>query len=1709
MPPRADLSSAGLDDSVFKSQVSETITSVSKIKTNASKTSKDSLEKPKTIRSSAHIIEDWESDSEDENVFESKEVKKTVKPSLEKIKFVNARNTNVKNENKAENPRNLNKVWKVPVNTAKQSSQRAATSVSAARHVNTAASIPNVNSALPTTYSYFKAHSPVRRLFNQKSAAKTNSFNEKVNTVKVNNVTTAGPKAVVSAAERNKNNDQGIFDKESSRHMTRKKSYLTYYQDIDGGFVAFGENAKGGKITRKGKIRTGKLDFKDVYFVKELKFILFSVSQMCDKKNSVFFTDTECVVLSSDFKLLDESQILLKVPRNNNMYSFDLKNVVPVGGLTCLFAKSALDESNLWYRRLGRINFKTMNKLMRGNHARGIENQMDHKVKAIRCDNRTEFKNRIMNEFYKMKGYSINSKAFRVFNTRTKIVEESMHLTFLENKLNVAAMGPNWMFDIDTLTMCMNYKPVFARNQTNGLKSSEDEVADDAGKKAVNTNRTNILHTVSSAVNVVSSSFTTVDLERERAQRNEFKSMIGQDKDDNGNRIFTPISVARSTYVYLGGSIPVNVATLLNVDLSIDPLMPDLEDTVDTIIFSGVYNDEVEGAKANFNNLELTIVFSPIPTTRIHKDHPKEQIIGDLLSRLLDLPNGKHAIGTKYVYRSKKDERGIVVRNKARLVAQSYTQEEGIDYDEVFALVARIEAIWLFLVYALFMRFQVTPKISHLHTVKRIFRYLKGQPKLCLWYPRGSPFNLEAFSDSDYVGASLDKKSTTGGCQFLGKRLISWQCKKQTVVAKSTTEAEYVADANYYGQSFSGIITPLFETMMVQALEEVGEGSELPTDTHHTAIVTQPSSSQPQKKQKSRRKQRHETEIPHTEPQTEKSVPTTSNDPLPSGDDRMQLTELMNLYTNLQKQVLDLEKAKTAQAKEIADLKKVVKKLERRKKSRTSRECIQTGRIIDNIDQDEEIALVDETQGMMNEEEMFRVNDLDGDEVIVDATSGEEVEHMIKVTLKEVSTADPVTTACEVITTAEDVEVTTAVTTPQISKDELTLAQTLIEIKAAKPEAKWAKDKGKGIMVEPEKPLKKKDLIAFDEELQTEEQEQLTDAEKARLLMELLEKRRKFFARKREIEKRNIPPTKAQQRNLMCTYLKNMDGWNPKNLKKSSKRAGDQLEQESAKRQMLEKDDDSTELKRCLEIVSEDDDDAEEGPNYALMAFLSLSSDSKIVDNCKKRLGYEIYNAVPPPYTGNFQPPTPDLSFTSLDEFVNKHVAENCKAKSSKKEPKTMEEIDEGYVAFGGNPKGGKIIENGTIRTEAVNTACYVQNRVLVVKPYNKTPYELFYGKTSALSSMRPFGCPITILNTIDHLDKFDGKADEDFFVEYSLNSKGFRVLNSKTRIVEENLHIKFSESTPNIIGSGPDWLFDIDALTRTMNYESIVVGTHSNDYADLKSSHDDGSNPSSDDGKKVDEDPRKENECKDQEKEVNVNNTNNVNTVSLIVNVVGTNEDNELLFDPNMPALEDVSIFNFSNDDEDDGPVADMDNLDTTIQVSPIPTTRIHKDHPLDPVIEYFQLAIQTRKMSKNLGKHGFEEPKVKTANTPMKTQKPLLNNEDGEEVDVHMYLKGQPKLGHWYPRDSSFDLVVYTDSDYVGASLDKKSTIGGCQFFGCRLISWQCKKQIVVANSIIEAAYVPQPSGPTESVADEAVHKELGDSLVRAATTACSLEA
>nr|GEW74957.1 putative ribonuclease H-like domain-containing protein [Tanacetum cinerariifolium] len=241
--------------------------------------------------------------------------------------------------------------------------------ITAARPVTAVVLKPLVTRPRQAKIVVTKPRLPPRRNINLSPSPKANTFPLKV---------TAAQTPMVNVVKGNWGNpqhalkDKGVINSGRSRHMTGNMSYMSYFEELNGGYVTISSNSKGGKISGKGKIRTGKLDSDDVYFVKELKFNLFSVSHMCDKKNNVLFIDTKCLVLSLEFKLPDENQVLLRVPRENNMYNVDLKNIVPSGDLTCLFAKTTLDESNLWHRRLGHINFKTMNKLVKGNLVRGL-----------------------------------------------------------------------------------------------------------------------------------------------------------------------------------------------------------------------------------------------------------------------------------------------------------------------------------------------------------------------------------------------------------------------------------------------------------------------------------------------------------------------------------------------------------------------------------------------------------------------------------------------------------------------------------------------------------------------------------------------------------------------------------------------------------------------------------------------------------------------------------------------------------------------------------------------------------------------------------------------------------------------------------------------------------------------------------------------------------------------------------------------------------------------------------------------------------------------------------------------------------------------------------------------------------------------------------------------------------------------------------------
>ncbi|GKC45824.1 putative ribonuclease H-like domain-containing protein [Tanacetum coccineum] len=720
--------------------------------------------------------------------------------------------------------------------------------------------------------------------------------------------------------------DKGFVNSGCSGHMTGNIAYLSDFKEFNGGYVTFGGRAYGGRISGKGTLKIDTLDFKD---------------------------------------FPDESHILLRIPREDNMYSFDMKNIIPKESLTCLVAKATSDESILMHKKYCLVVTDDFSKFtwvlflatkdetskILNNFIKEMENLVDKKVKIIRCDNGTKFKNKVMDDFCKEKDirmefnvarnpqqnrvaerrnktlieaartmladsklpttfwakaistacyvqnrvlivkphnktpyelfrgfkpaisfmkpfgchvtilntldnlgkfngksdegffirYSLSSKAFRVYNTRTRKVEENLHIGFLENKPMIEWNGPKWLFDIDSLNQSMNYIPVTTGTSTNesiGTKGDLDAVGNDDPKSPVDDKKRN---------------------ENGFYDENDYQE---KSKDDSSTKQDNTADQSVNT-----ASPGLNTG-----DHPMQNVIGDMQSSVQTRRMSKS-NSKHGFLSAVYKGKTYKDLYTCLFACFLSHDEPKR------IFKALSDPAWVEAMQKELL--NKKDERGIVIRNKARLVTQRHTQEEGIDYDEVFAHVAKIKAIRLFLAYASFMGFmvyQMDVKSDFLHGqieeevyvcqplgfedpdypekvykqrkdgifisqdkyVDEILRkfnytYVKSASTLVdlekplvkdgdaidddehlyrsmiesLMYLTASrldimfadsPFKLVAYTDSGYVGATQDRKPTTRGCQFLGNRLISWQCKKQTMVATSTTEAEYVAAASCYGQ---------------------------------------------------------------------------------------------------------------------------------------------------------------------------------------------------------------------------------------------------------------------------------------------------------------------------------------------------------------------------------------------------------------------------------------------------------------------------------------------------------------------------------------------------------------------------------------------------------------------------------------------------------------------------------------------------------------------------------------------------------------------------------------------------------------------------------------------------------------------------------------------------------------------------------------------
>nr|GEZ24297.1 retrovirus-related Pol polyprotein from transposon TNT 1-94 [Tanacetum cinerariifolium] len=409
---------------------------------------------------------------------------------------------------------------------------------------------------------------------------------------------------------------------------------------------------------------------------------------------------------------------------------------------------------------------------------------------------------------------------------------------------------------------------------------------------------------------------------------------------------------------------------------------------------------------------------------------------------------------------------------------------------------------------------------------------------------------------------------------------------------------------------------------------------------------------------------------------------------------------------------------------------------------------------------------------------------------------------------------------------------------------------------------------------------------------------------------------------------------------------------------------------------------------------------------------------------------------------------------------------------------------------------------------EAVNTACYVQNRVLVTKPHNKTPYELLHSRLPSIGFMRPFGCPVTILNTLDHLGKFQGKVDEGFLFGYSVCSKAFRVFNSRTRIVQETLHVNFMENKPNVASSGPAWLFDIDREEVTHTYvlfpllsdgftnsqnknkDALVDGKEHDDDIQMYVSPDIHSSSSGAQTRKQADKTENKDKVKNpvvtitgfrdlnaELKECTNNSSNGVNAASSSVSTAGHNfiniTNNFSATGPSntaasptfansssqdasisshvsdMPNLEDLT---HSDDASDVGVEDDINNLESIISVSPIPITRIHKDHSTSQIIGDLSLTTQTRRMARAVRDQ---------ASTPIDAEKPLLKDSDGEDVDAHTY---RSMLGSLMYLTSSGPDIMFAKQTVVATSSTEAEYVAAAS--GCAQGLW-------IQNQLLDYGY------------------------------------
>nr|GEX05276.1 hypothetical protein [Tanacetum cinerariifolium] len=790
---------------------------------------------------------------------------------------------------------------------------------------------PHTNRHVVPTSVLTRPHSPLRRPINQRPSLKTSNFHQKVTTIKAKQVN------AVQGAKGNWGNpqqalkDKGVIDSCCSRHITGNISYLSDFEEINGGYVAFGGNpkggkitVKGGKITVKGKIRTRKLDFDDVYFVKVFKFNLFSVSQM--------------------------------VPRENNMYIVDLKNIVPSGDLTCLFAKATLDESNLWHKRLGHINFKTINKLVQGNLVRGLPSKVfenNHTCVACKkgkqhrasCKTKpfssvsqplqrlhmdlfgpTSVKSLNKKSYYLVvtDDYSRIKREFSVARTaqdngivernnrtlikaaKTMLPDSVLPIPFRLRQLILPAMskignGPTWLFDIDTLTQSMNYQPVVAGNQPNHNAGIQENLNAGTGGKVAKSIQQYVLLPLwstepESAVHV--------------SQSSNDKSKKHDEKAKGKSHVYLSIGVRNLSEEFEDFS-STSTNGLNAASAPVTAVGPNLTNNTNSFNAAGPFDNVEEG-------IDYEEVFAPVARIEAIRfedlDYPdKVYKVIKALYGLHQAPRAWYEILANYLLengfqRGKIDQTLFLKKQKGDILLVQKEDEIFISQDKFVAEILR--------------KFGLTDEKSAstpIDTKKPLLKDPNGEDvDVHTYRPKVTAVRL-------IITIVISKLILFGLTIDVAHLMLSGHKYTSPILTQ-----QVFANMRRIDKGFSRVDTPLFDGMLVQQqVKDVEDAVEDENDDNELFAKSTPPSPIPATPPPSPT-QEH---IPSSPP-AQTAQPSSPPQQQPSQTANISMTLLNTLSetcATLTKQVANLEQDKIAQVIEITKLKQRVKRLEKKR----------------------------------------------------------------------------------------------------------------------------------------------------------------------------------------------------------------------------------------------------------------------------------------------------------------------------------------------------------------------------------------------------------------------------------------------------------------------------------------------------------------------------------------------------------------------------------------------------------------------------------------------------------------------------------------------------------------------------------------------------------------------------------------------------------